>query len=451
MPKMGMLMATGVVLVAGGLGGYYIYADTVRDEVEAALAQYQSDMPDDQVFRYESVSVGLSGATLSDVRHTWDTPSGRLTLDAARVTIKHPNTDGDGRIIALGSVSWNDAVLIDDNGTRVEAASGSAKDVAHPDTLKDGQLPISALAFSDFSLTEKGRSGRVTIERFESRGIADQVVGDARMIGLKSDLYDPFSIGEVAATGLDLTELAKLRPDPALPAIMRALSARSAGTVILNDLVFATDSSDRPQRVTLDTLKLTHSASEAGRIELSLDTRGFATTLPAGSDFADLGIDELAGDFTAVYAYDPGAGELAVREVSLAIDGLGKLSGTIAISGVPDIRRVAPRPEQAAMQTALREASISWADAGLMDKAFAKAAQEQGTTVTQLRAQTSREVRAVVDPQTAQSLAAFIEHGGILEVTARPDRPAPFEGIAMAAMLQPKMLREGLNLQVTAR
>ena len=103
------------------------------------------------------------------------------------------------------------------------------------------------------------------------------------------------------------------------------------------------------------------------------------------------------------------------------------------------------------MQTALREASISWADAGLMDKAFAKAAQEQGTTVTQLRAQTSREVRAVVDPQTAQSLAAFIEHGGILEVTARPDRPAPFEGIAMAAMLQPKMLREGLNLQVTAR
>ncbi|MBK1698559.1 hypothetical protein [Rhodovibrio salinarum] len=450
MPKKLLLAGAAALLIAGGAGGYLVYTNQARAEVRAALDRYQAQLPEGQMFRYAHVDVGLSGATLSDVEHSWQTPSGTVTLDAEEVTVSDPVTEENGRLVRLGSVSWRNAVLIDGTGLRIETATGSAEDVIQPDTLRPGHLPVSALSFSDMTLSRENDDQRLTVASFEASGVAEQVVESAEATDIRGNFDESFSIGEVTASAIDFTELGKLGQNPSLAEVTTALSERSAGTLTLNDVSFTKHERGTKQTATFDSLKLSHEASDTGGILLSIENRGF--TLPVAPDqgLAELDIDQITGDFSAAYNYDPETGDLAVRDFNLAVKELGTLSGTIEVSDMPDLRTLDQRRGGPDWSASLREANLSWTDAGLLQKTYARVAEERNVDVETIRQEAVQDVDRMLDPKTADPMRTFLRDGGTLEITAQPPKPVPFQGIVMSAMMRPQALQKGLNLQVSA-
>jgi len=202
-----------------------------------------------------------------------------------------------------------------------------------------------------------------------------------------------------------------------------------------------------------------------------------ALRLPLAADFIDpqetaslrnLGYDELIFNFAYRAGYDFDTRTFSLMGMSVGVDDMGELQMDFEVSGIPFSEDMIDQSAEALLQddfiaalleqAAMEVGSLSYTDHGLFDRVVSANAEKAGQTreeyvqaaVDGLRAE--REEVASSEPavQAIDALIAFFETPGTLTMTVAPDAPVPVQQMVLATQINPLILVELLNLQVTA-
>jgi hypothetical protein len=219
----------------------------------------------------------------------------------------------------------------------------------------------------------------------------------------------------------------------------------------------------------LDAITYQSERRGAGRLRWQTRVAGFVLrpaqhgqeSLPARMIMQSMGLDELKLEFDCSGVGDRTKGELTVDRCALAGPGLGELDVAFTLVQ-PDepFWRALNEGEPGFLydsKVGLGAARLVIADKGLLDRTLRAIAATTGQPTAATRAELAREVRRfqptgvlITEDMTKllDTVARFIERGGILTISARPDPPFGLDRLSYLASPGPDLV-EVLGLSAT--
>ncbi|WDI33068.1 hypothetical protein PUV54_07650 [Hyphococcus flavus] len=175
-----------------------------------------------------------------------------------------------------------------------------------------------------------------------------------------------------------------------------------------------------------------------------------------------LGLERIAGDMDFSWRWNGETGDAAVSTSSDLIDLLTNDLG-ISVGGPTlaewDVMARNDTPMAAAVtDISLQGFNFGLGDRGILDRAFAYAAEEQGMTGPDLRQSMSAMARLTgaqageMNPRIesyAGAVADFIAGGGRIDIVAAPETPVDFMTLQSVGQTAPQTLPDVLNLSIT--
>ncbi len=209
---------------------------------------------------------------------------------------------------------------------------------------------------------------------------------------------------------------------------------------------------------------------EVGRMFGVMQNRippGFSTeTAPQFEQALDvinaLGVERLSGDGDFSWRWNGETGDAAVSTSSALVDLMTNDFG-LSVDGPTlvewDAMARNDTPVAAAVQSiSLHAFNFGLGDRGILDRAFAYAAEQQGTTGPELRQSMSALARlsgaqaGAANPRIAtyaNAVADFIASGGRIDIVAAPEAPVDLMSLQMTAQSAPQTVPDLLNLTIT--
>lgn len=179
--------------------------------------------------------------------------------------------------------------------------------------------------------------------------------------------------------------------------------------------------------------------------------------------FSALGLDRLAGDMNFGWRWDGQSGDAALTVGADIVD-VARINSRFSAGG-PSLARWdqmarADTPvTEAATEISLREFQYSLTDFGIIDRAFAFAAEQNGAgSGAELRqsmaamARLSGAQMGGADPRLpgyANAVADFLTAGGTITLLAAPASPVTLMQLQTASQVAPQSLPELLNITIT--
>ncbi|RAI00577.1 hypothetical protein DLJ53_15045 [Acuticoccus sediminis] len=186
----------------------------------------------------------------------------------------------------------------------------------------------------------------------------------------------------------------------------------------------------------------------------------------AGTYLTDLGYDTLTISGALEGLWSAGEGTLAVREASLAADGVGALVVSGAAEGLSAERIAAIRdnagalPQMLPLLTDVRLESLTLAfrDGGLVQRLVTRTVERSGDTVEKVRSDAVATVDSLLalvgvpalQAQVTDAVRRFLANPGTLAVNLAPPASVNAAQIVGGALLKPDALPQLLNFSISA-
>ncbi|WP_420392603.1 hypothetical protein [Acuticoccus sp.] len=172
-----------------------------------------------------------------------------------------------------------------------------------------------------------------------------------------------------------------------------------------------------------------------------------------------LGADPVEADANLTLGWDEATQEVTLDH-DMAVRGVGELTASTRLSGIPRVVFAEPsRAQEALVTAALDDLSLRFTDMGLTRFLLGMVAQQSGVSVEELVAGIAQQVALQVgsltgDPALGASIATevetFLSDPQSLAVTAAPSAPVPLAQIMGAAMTAPQALPGLMGFSITA-
>jgi hypothetical protein len=175
-----------------------------------------------------------------------------------------------------------------------------------------------------------------------------------------------------------------------------------------------------------------------------------------------LGLERLAGDGDFSWRWNGGTGDVVVSTssdlVELMTNELGFSFGGPTLAEWDVMARNDTPVAAAAQDISLKAFNFGLGDHGILDRAFAYAAEQQGTTGPEMRQSMSALARlsgaqaGAANPRIpsyANAVADFIGGGGRIDIVAAPTAPVDVMTLQMTGQSAPETIPDLLNLSIT--
>lgn len=452
------LAVIALLALAVGVGGYYALDRLAQSRAETALTKFQRQLPKDTGLTYTSLDARFfdRSATLRNV--VFRQGDRRVRAKTATVADAARTSGGDlraGTITASGITARTAAGLGLDAGTvrlsdvRMAAGGGTLRSLgkARVDTAAFTRGEAS-VRISDLTVTgaTPRRIGRITAGIVEIDGITQsggdrEVLRNLRVDGLDIAGLPPLrragelDSGDVAAAvrrlDYDALELrqAEMFRDDQRRLLLRGFTSRRDG-----------DAEDKRAWTTgVDHFRI---RVDPGRVRL-----------PNVLDEDDM----LRGRAGGRQVYDPQAGTLALTDLTLAVEGAGRLTGDILVDGLPkNAASGTTVPAGAHLEQAkVAKLDVTYTDEGVLERALSALATRAGVSrdelierrlgaLTTRAREAPREIR-----QSVEALAAFARNGGKLRLRMAPAQSVAISQAVMGFAIRPIRTAQMLNLELS--
>ncbi len=325
-----------------------------------------------------------------------------------------------------------------------------ARDAA--EALSVASVSLAGLHFTDSQTRESGTIGTLT-----ASGYADGALAHVALAALAYTGHAPerVSLGQFALTGLVATKLLHAPPGNSTESVI-ALAGN--GGLQLAGLDLSALSVTAPNGAVISLGALSETMSGEAPAEGSLTLQGLSIPANITPDLAQtlglIEVDPLVLDLADAVSFDPARGDTTIKRLVLTARGLGSVSLSGQLIGVPR----EPVPAEDAMaafgRMAIGPFTLTFTNDTLVQRAIAAQARLSGKTPAeiedQVRLAASFMAAALVPAQAdaGAQVAAFMAEPKMLTITAAPAAPVPLSSFAGASL---NSAQKALNLRLSAQ
>jgi hypothetical protein len=454
----GMASAT-----ADGIGddsGATLGALSIAGYSEGKLAQLSavrfSDRQGDRI-----AAAGASDVDLGGLDRVFDT--GRYGPDAPAWTTPHPLI---GHVMIsgfetkdAGSAGGVASLIVDGFAARPFRAAPTAAYVKTPAFTQDAAEAVSVasasvtgLHFTDSQTKDSGTVGTISATGYADGALAGFVADKIVYAGPGSQHA---SLGHFALTGLVATKFLHTPPGASADTM---IAAAGNGGVRLATFDLSAASVSAPNGAVLAVDSLSETTTGTAPVENTLTLRGLSIPANASPDLAMplglIGVDRLVFDLDEALSFDDASGSTIFKRVVLTARGLGKLSLSGTVTGVPHEPMSSDDTLAAIGKIAIGPFAVTFTNDTLVQRAIAAQAKISGKTpqemTDQLKLAASFMAAGVVpqQPDAGEQVAAFIADPKTLTITAAPAAPIPLATFLGGSLPE---AQQALNLRLSAQ
>ncbi len=454
-----ILAAAAAVVVATGATLY------ARHEGQSALARavaaFRAGLPPGASFTYAgsavhplSQSVELTAVALREPSGALLTAS-RLTIGGAGQRISSLHATGLRLAGAGAGISVSTASALDATDIAVPIPPPGRPAPFDPATLTFATMTLHDFAFRTAGVSviaasaEIGHYGFGRASSLDLRTVSVPLAGAGRI--------DRAGFARLTGTGFDLAAL--------LGALEHHVALPPSAPQYRLELDQGYLASGQDAVASIGSFTVTSAAVRTGAVGLGTTAlTGFAFRPTDAADRARLqaiGLERISGNAFSRATYTVAGGLMDIAPATIEVDGIGTLETNLALAhvDVAGLARAGNAP--AALLAAAGDAQLAtlrmrFADAGLLDRAFALGARQTGSSPAGVRAMAVARVED--DPSLAslpggdadrRAFSAFIASGGTLDVAIHPTAPVTLASLAETLHDDPATVIGGLGLTVS--
>lgn len=442
---LGSVAGAAALMVAG-----YVYADSAAQaRLDAAIVQAREAIGQNGELTVQSAKADVWSSSVRLTGVAVRTDVGTTTLDELVLSVGKPDRiqsatargvrhDGADVAFSLSSVAIEGGVL---HGL----AAGRALDPA--------MVSFDLFRIEGLNVRASGKDMTVGSLQIGGYGVGRHTSLSASSISVPvsgKPEFDRISAGGLSLAGVDLASI-----------FANAVSGRSPGFPP-GDVAFelvglaGTKGGSRLFEVARTSLSVRKVGSAQSQAEFTIHGMVGKSSAETAARLSELGYEEVGLDIEARVTHNADTGRLEIGPLLLRGLNVGEISLRVELTGVPNfVERSNP---QALLAASLTSASLRYADASLFERVLHLVAKEKGVSAEELRRQFAEFVRMPMGPSPISAaelslrdaLASFVATPGVIEISARPDRPMPLAELAQSAVMAPDRMFDKLRLTASA-
>jgi hypothetical protein len=442
----------GATLASVSLSGY------AAGHLDALTAADFADKKGHQVGSISATAIDLDG-----LDRVFDT--GRYTADAEtwsdrRVLLGHAEMNRFVNHDSGGDAGGLDRVSVDGLAARPFASSPTSANTKTRAFIQDAAQAVSITSASalGFRARDSAAGNTVTLQDLAIKGYADGALASFAFdgFGLVQANHQKITVGHFDLTGLNVT---KVLHAPSDQPFLESMMAAGDGAVRLDSTTLKDVSVTPPSGGTVTLQSLTEVVNNATPVHVTLTLRGLSIPADAvhlkQNPLALMKIDPLILDLDEAWSFNDTTGDATIEQTKLTGRGLGTLSLSGAVTGLPHGPSLPVAGFAAIEGISIARMTLSYSNETLVQRLIAEEARQEAKTPAEvtdtIKLAASIVAAAVVpdQPDAGEQIAAFIESPKTLTLTASPAAPVSVANLVSRTGLAAS--QKALNLHLSAQ